>query len=196
MQLWTIQTENAWRSLHQRGYLRCRRRDAAREFLRAYDWMAAQMIARIGRPANRISLPLWAWYQYETEVHRCPDLRRSAHLPRGTRGYRIEFTVPCNRVLLSDFELWHYVLNYWYLPKSERDAEEFDARHESRGGSWSAPPLNKHVDTKIRTSWKRIFDLNSTDGYVAAPRASKSIQATLWQLDLAQVTTADAFIAR
>ena len=196
MQLWTIQTEGVWRSLNQRGYVRCRRSDADREFLPAYDWMASQMAARIGRPTNASSIPLWAWYQYGDERHKRPDLRSSGYLPRGTRGYRIEFTLPDDNALLSDFELWHYVLNYWYLPHSERDADEFDSLHGSRGWSWSTPPPNKRIDTKIRISWERIFDLNWSDGYVAVPRPSKSIQATFWELDLAQVTTADAFIAR
>ncbi len=196
MKLWTIQTEKAWRSLNKRGYLRCRRSDANRDFLPAYEWMISQMSAHIGRPANGISVPLWAWYQYNTEKHRRPDLRRSAHLARGTRGYRIEFTIPPDQVLLSDFDLWHYVLNYWYLPLSEDDDDAFSARNGLLHCSWSNPPRNKHVDTEIRSSWHKIFNLDWSDEYVAHAKADKSIQATFWQLDLPWITNVDEFIAR
>ena len=40
------------------------------------------------------------------------------HLPKGERGVRLELQVADDRVLLSDFDLWHYVLNYWYLPET------------------------------------------------------------------------------
>jgi len=196
MQLWTIQTEEAWRALNQRGYLRCRRNDADRDFLPAYDWMVSQMLTRIGQPAKRVSLPIWAWYQYDNHRQKRPDLRHSTLLPPGTRGHRIEFTIPDHDVLLSDFELWHYVLNYWYLPQSERDADEFSARHESLRCSWSNPPHKQRVNDMIRTSWDRIFDLTWSNEYIAATRMNKSIQATLWQFDLAQVKTVDSFIAR
>ncbi len=195
MKLWTIQTEEAWRYLNQRGYLRCRRSDADRDFLPAYDWMAAQMTSRIGRSASGATLPLWAWLQYAGVKRKRPDLRRSAHLPRGTRGFRIEFTVDEDAVLVSDFELWHYVLNYWYLPRSEHDDIDFDSRHERPTYSWSDRPEHA-VDDEIRGSWVRIFDINNIDEYVTCPPENKSLQSTLWQLDLTQVTTVDEFVAR
>jgi len=193
MELWTIQTEEAWRALNRNGYLRCRRSNADRDFLPAYIWMASKMVARIGCPTKSGSLPLWAWYQYDNARQRRPDLRRSGHLPRGTCGYRIGFTIPDNQVLLSDFELWHYVLNYWYLPRSERDAANFDSRYESLRCSWATPPRNQRINATIQSSWDRIFDLDWSDEYVALPKSKKSIQATFWRLDLSQVTSADYF---
>jgi hypothetical protein len=34
---------------------------------------------------------------------------------------------------LSDFDLWHYVLNYWYLPESEAEGEEFELELKQYG---------------------------------------------------------------
>ena len=67
-------------------------------------------------------MPIWAWYQWEGS-RRKPDLRASGYLPKGEPGVRLELRVADDRVLLSDFDLWHYVLNYWYLPKSEKAGE-------------------------------------------------------------------------
>ena len=38
-----------------------------------------------------------------------------------------------SEVLLSDFELWHYVLNYQYVPASMKDSRRFDAILEAQG---------------------------------------------------------------
>ena len=197
MKLWTIQTDLAWRSMQGRGYLRGQRTHADRDFLPAYDWMAAQMRDRIGQPpSRRVSVPIWAWHQYDGIHRQRPDLRSSGHLPTGTRGVRIAFTIPDNRALLSDFELWHYTLNFWYLASSESYAEAFAQRHQNPRHSWSNPPTDHAINSAIKNSWHRMFDLDWHDPYVTDPRDKKSIQATLWQLDEEWITTVDEFSAR
>ena len=74
-------------------------------FRPAYDWMVGQLEQRV-KNYPRKKYPIWAWY------HPKPGLRRSGHLPCGTSGVRIEFLVSSDRVLLSDFEAWHGVLNF------------------------------------------------------------------------------------
>ena len=197
MKLWTIQTEPALQCLRQRGYLRGQRTFSDRDFRAPYDWMAIQMRDRIGRPpSTRVSIPIWAWQQYDGTHKKRPDLRCSGHLPVGTRGYRIGFVAPENHVLLSDFDLWHYALNYWYLASSESDAEVFDKHHPNLECTWSAPPADHQIDSAIKRSWHRMFDLDWHDPYVTGRKNEKSIQATLWQLDESWVTTVDEFVAR
>ena len=197
MKLWTIQTAPAWDLMQQRGCLRGQRSHVDRDFLPAYDWIADQMRERIGKPSSAcISIPIWAWQQYDGIRRKRPDLRSSGHLPTGTRGYRIGFTIADASVLLSDFELWHYALNYWYLPTSESDAEAFDTCHQNLRCSWSNPPPDQRVNSAIKHSWQRMFDLDWHDPYVTAPNDQKSIQATLWQLEVSWVTIVDEFVAR
>ncbi len=119
MILWTIQTEDAWSELQTRGVLRATRQDVEKDFLHAYEWMIEQMERRLAPRPRRNQFPLWAWRQWENEVRAKPDLRSSGHIPKGQEGVRIEFELPENLALLSDFGLWHYVLNYWYLAQSE-----------------------------------------------------------------------------
>lgn len=82
------------------------------------------MSRRIGEPPLGVRYPVWAWFQYENERSRRPDLRRSAHGPSGTRAVLIEFDIAEDQVLLSDFDLWHYVLNEWYVPQTAREATD------------------------------------------------------------------------
>jgi len=56
----------------------------------------------------------------------------------------LEFLADPDRVLLSDFEAWHAVLNCWYLSLSEEESE-----------NWPPPSPFKE---EILKSWERIFD--------------------------------------
>ena len=150
-------------------------------------------------PASRPwPLPLWAWYQWEGEQRRRPDLRSSGHLPRGEQGVRIEFEIDANLVLLSDFELWHYALNYWYLPTSSAEGDTFEMKLAEQGSSfYKTKPLPDPVfDKAIRESWERIFNVGWAEEDLAVPRAEKSIQAAFWGLPLESVRRVDEFTAR
>ena len=65
--LWTIQTEAAYTEFEKSGILVANENHLfCGEDLRfAYDWMAGQMVNRIGAPPPRIRYPVWAWYQWE-----------------------------------------------------------------------------------------------------------------------------------
>lgn len=194
MQLWTIQTEAAVRKLERDGWLTSDRSLADADFLPAYDWLSDQMRRLIGPSPTGVSSPLWAWYQYESELTRRPDLRRKGHLPRGEIGYLIEFWVDDESVMLSDFDLWHFVLNYWYLPATVADGERFEAALTDRY-SWSDPAPHP-LDQEIRDSWQRIFDLNWHDPDLTCSPDERQIQATLWQLTAETVVGMQKFVAR
>lgn len=94
--------------------------------------------------------PVWFWCSSK------PDLRHSAHLPRGERGVRIELELPRNRVLLLDFETWHCVLNGWHLSRSWRESREWDRKTKARDQyGASLPPL---LAEELQSTWDRVFD--------------------------------------
>ena len=121
-------------------------------------------------------------------------------MPKDERCVRIEFEVSDRLALLSDFDLWHYVLNYWYLPKSQKDDETFEAELSRHGLSCrrTKPLSDKAYHTKVAASWSRIFDLDWVDRArsIARPKAEKCIQATLWELRPDQVKDVRFFRAR
>jgi hypothetical protein len=129
---------------------------------------------------------VWAWFQYENERQRRPDLRSGGHLSAGTSGVLIELSVPDREVLLSDFDLWHYALNRWYLPATLRDY----ARIEKL--SYDDLPRGREMEE----SWSRIFDIEWSLKDVAEPRSQKSIQAAVWEVPLARVRSVRYFRAR
>jgi hypothetical protein len=198
--LWTVQPACAWSKLQKDGVLRADARRVRRVHRQAYEWLARQMEERVGgRPSER-ALPLWAWYQWSGTACRKPDLRSCGYMPRDERCVCIEFEVSDRLVLLSDFELWHYVMNYWYLPKTLNDGEDFEAELSRRGLSFykTKPLRDQAYHRRIAESWNRIFDLNWADRArgIALPRASKCIQATLWELRRDQVRDVRFFRAR
>ena len=147
------------------------------------------MELRIGKkPDPRIS-PLWAWHQFQSEEKREPDLRCSGLLPKGSQGVRIEFEKEAHSVLLSDFSLWHHVLNNWFIDKESTRDEKIHQEHDLE--------LNTNDEqTLIEDSWQKIFDLNSRTQDSADSFQNRSIQAALWSISLSEVKKVDVFIAR
>jgi hypothetical protein len=106
-------------------------------------------------------------------------------------------------VLLSDFDLWHYVLNYWHLPRSEKEGEEFEkklirAGLSVYGCSHEKPLPHAAFRREVERSWEHIFDLSWTDrDHVIVKRDSeRSIQGTLWEVQLGDVVDTTPFVAR
>jgi hypothetical protein len=110
-----------------------------------------------------------------------PDLRHRGYLPKGTPGVLVELELDGERILRSDFDLWHYALNGWYLPKSLADERGFEAHPDRR---------------RIAPSWRRMFDLEWRNRRYTAARAAKSIQGVTWELRPQDVRRSTSFVAR
>src|ERR1051325_1055844 len=146
MILWTIQTESAWQKAQKCGTLRADGRRQWRSFRRAYRWMQSEMSRRIGPPPSGVRYPIWAWLQYESVQKLRPDLRRAGHLPAGSQGVLIEFHASEGAFLLSDFDLWHYVLNRWYLPRITSEVIGVES-------------TQLVSECRLTRSWEAIFDI-------------------------------------
>jgi hypothetical protein len=203
MILWSILTQQAWKELQRKGRLHANRRHVTKDYLDPYLWMAEQMQRRLKAPKpSKDAMPIWAWHRWQGK--RCkPDLRACNHLPKGERGIRLELQVADDRVLLSDFDLWHYVLNYWYLPETEDAGEAFEKKLALAGLSFykcdhEHPLSHPQYRREIEKSWERIFDVGWADREhtIAEPSKKKSIQATLWEIRLTDVVDAWKFTAR
>jgi len=198
MILWTIQNLSAWKMLQSRGCLQASRSCIQEQLYPAYRWMKSQMRQRLGKSPFPDCFPLWAWVQWQGCNKKRPDLRFSGHMPSGEIGVLIEFHAEAPEVLLSDFDLWHYVLNYWYLPNSNEDEARFDAVFASVAANTPSevPTSNQAFHTQIRKSWEKIFDIHWSCPDIASELTQKQIQATLWQLNRNQVTNCTIFKAR
>ncbi len=199
MILWTIQKEEAWEHLKKHGCLfGTIENTMERSWEACYRWMMTQMKERIAPPPSKETFPVWSWLQSENSKRPRPDLRAGGHLARGEKGVRIEFSIDNNAALLSDFALWHYALNYWYLPETTVDGDKFEAELERRGLSFfeTKPLPHPGYHEKIVRSWNKIFDLDWSEPDLASPRDQKSIQATVWQITIDQVLDYKRFKSR
>lgn len=194
MKLWTIHPVEVWEWLQQQGFYRGAKELVYEDFLDSYDWFIIEMEKRLGPRPEKESYPVWAWKQWNG-VHIRPDLRFSSFLEKGTRGVRLEIDIPDEQVVLSDFDKWHYVLNYWYLEENEEDGELFDKEIKKRGLDYyqQKPLPDPYYHQKIVDSWQRIFDIEPRN---EEEKRSLSIQAIFWELKLEQVRKVDFFVAR
>jgi hypothetical protein len=173
VRLWSTQTAAAWDAAVRRDVLRADGRRAMREFRDAYLWMMGQMAERL--PGYGGGWPVWAWA--------CPrpDLRCKGFLSSGSPGVLVEAVVPVERVLLSDFDTWHCVLNRHYLALSEEEDDAHDAGRED------GPSPEK--------SWERIFDFAALDGSAYAGPV-RVVQATVEEIRLSEIVSIRSFVAR
>lgn len=178
MPLWTIQTAEFWDLCKERGAIRCdgRRILWPQDFGPYYRWMKGQMEKRIPGYGGRY--PVWCYVKK-------PDLRSTSLGEGGTRQVCIEFEAPDEKVLFSDFELWHVPLNNGYLGASEADRDAFDRMVEERTGRKFARPRDddypEDLKEKLLDSWEWIFpdrwhELEDRESY----GTTESIQAARW----------------
>ena len=125
MILWTMQPIEVWNIIQDTGGFHC---DPAKstmlklELVEEYEWLIRQMKKRIGPPPAGVRYPVWAWYA-QNGKHRKPDLRSERWgYGLGNKQYAcIEFEIPDDLVLLSDFDVWHIVLNNGLISETEEE---------------------------------------------------------------------------
>ncbi len=191
MKLWTIQSEDAWRTLNDKGVLLAdHNRIVEKSFHTAYSWMAEQMTYKLSKKPSNAVYPLWAWYMWEGKRKR-RDMRGTGYAVPGERIVQLMIDVPDHLVLLSDFDSWHLVLNKNYYPVDEQDDNQFDSEYTAAGIEWKDLYSSQFHD-KIVRSWQRIFSLEPNEYITPAD----SIQATFWELKREWVLKVEHFIAR
>lgn len=194
MILWTINRYEVWEIFQYEAVFRADPVYVDEWFRYPYSWYIRQMEKAIPRLPGA-QTPIWAWCQYRGNKQPCPDLRHiRAGFPDGETGVRIALDVPDELVLLSDFEMWHYPLNWWYLPRSEEDEKLFEKELVAQGLSLPLPEdLPSPLRARMEKSWENIFDLAFYWEELNRPREEKSIQATLWEIRLEWVTKLEIF---
>lgn len=80
------------------------------------------MKKRIGPPPAGARYLAWAWYA-QNGKHNKPDLRseRWGYGPGNEQYACIELEIPDDLALLSDFDVWHIVLNNGLISETEEE---------------------------------------------------------------------------
>lgn len=176
MILWTIQPIDIWRMIQVSGVYRCNPTLSSMpepETVEKYDWRIRQMKKWIGPPPQGVVYLVWAWYK-QNGKHKKPDWRgeRWDYGP-GDEDYTcIEFEIPDDQVLLSDFDSWHIILNNGLFSDSEEEADQKDAYNDSL-------PVAEQKAYKEK-NWEKIFDITPFENRWT--RRGDWVQATVWEL--------------
>lgn len=216
MILWTIQDEAVWSALEREGVYAVSDKAVYEEwaiegnpqfdkaFVRPYDWMIDQMDRRVGPAPEGVHYPIWAMYKEQGRLDGKPDMRERLHAKPGRHVVRLRLDVPDERVLLSDFDDWHAVLNYWFLSRTELESKAFDIWVEALGVDHQdisdferhSPELGM-VRECVEKSWGRMFNVaDPREKEWDCPWKMRTIQATLWQLFASDVRSVEHFVAR
>lgn len=154
--LWSIQTEEAYKELQKNGVLRA---DPAlimdQDWHSAYQWMVNQMKTRLSDCKGDF-YPLWAWHSPK------PNLARAKkYIKEGKRGVILEIKVDQSRVLLSDFDSFHYVLMQEFFPYSISEWNIWNKKAKDKTGNefYRFNELPPSLKVTVKKSWERIFNI-------------------------------------
>ena len=189
MVLWTIQPVEVVEILRTEGVFRCdeTKSEWYEDFRDAYTWLVGEMDKRNILHPEDLVLPLWAWHTRDWK-HKKPDFRTIGLGAPGERYACIEFEIPDELVLLSDYNNWHYVLNKSWFDDSKNE-EEWDNLHDW----YNLLPYDEQKDLMIK-SWQKIFDV--TPQKTAWDTKGQYVQATFWELRNDMVREIRYFTAR
>lgn len=183
MILWTIQEKKFFDDSIEKGVILCEWSHVSSDYVASYEWICDQMLRK--KIISKKVPPVWAWYKYNG-IYRKPDLRYSRHLPRGTDSVCIEFDAEDGNVLLSQFEMWNWVLRGEYLPQNGKEYEVVEKMND-----------NKLLTIKkIQQSWKNMFDLTFGDEEFWGRIDNRWVQACVPQIYVNQIRKVIDFVAR
>ena len=153
--------------------------------IKAYRWMARQMVKHIGPPPEGVEFPVWAWQRWGGVERPMPDLRVRSHGQSGTEMVRIELEVGEGLYLPSDFDLWFFAYGSHFLPHPPGAEARWNRALREAGcwGKWGETgELPVPLVRMKEDSWQAVFDLGCRRTSLTAVGGRKIIQATLWEI--------------
>ena len=189
MKLWTIQPPEVVEILRTEGVFRCDEAKAEwyEDLCDAYQWLVREMDKRNIPHPEGVTLPIWAWHTRDWK-HKKPDFRTIGLGTPGKQYACIEFEIPDNKVLLSDYDNWHYVLNGGWFDDSKNE-NDWNTLHEW----YDLLPYDAQKDLMVK-SWQKIFDVTPVKDKWCSK--GQYVQATFWELKQDMVCAVKYFTAR
>lgn len=142
VRIWSFQSTEAWKTAKERGYFAGDERfidEDDFDWLTPYRWMRDQMAERL--PEFSGDYPVWAYLAR-------PNLRQWRRFEKPT--VKIVAEVPRARMLISDYDSWHCVLNSSPFTMTEEEDDWFDHLMETN--------IEAFLE-EARKTWVRIFEL-------------------------------------
>jgi Domain of unknown function (DUF3841) len=165
-------------------------------FKTSYEWMKKQMLARGVLPQNNETDLFWAWGWAGDLGKRQVDLRTRPYC-RNQANVLLTIEKKPEDILLSDFSLWHFVLNYWALYTSKKEEKIWDNICKDKSTNYydNKPLSQPELKDSLEKTWELIFALEEKeDGfyfnidkkiqkYLEVYNKPQVVQATFWNIN-------------
>lgn len=144
-------------------------------FISAYKWMVDKMDENCIK-GKMTEFPFWGWYIYDnkkgSDILSCEDLDIKGY---GKNSCVILLSLDDDEVLLSEFNLWHCVLNNGFCVNAKTESE-FDKMYE-----WYENLTSKEMNEEKLKSWNNIFNIEPFENDFCSN--GKYIQGTFWSIN-------------
>ncbi len=173
--LWTRQDERMLEILNREGVFRIKKeyieeknQDISDYYLKLYDWYVKKAKEIVPKPEGA-KYPIWC------------SIDEKYMLRKIDNSVVIKLEIDTSNVVFFDSTRWDYVLNHMYIPKDEKDQEEFRQLLKDRGiqdeyslieGRYSR--FYPDIRQQIIESWDRVFEIKNWNMFL--------VQANIWEI--------------
>lgn len=175
VKLWTRQDIKSLEDLKNEGVIRIKRKHLEEKFdeisdyvIELYNWFV-NVADKIAPKPKDVEFPVWCSISEENML-------------RPTNGqvvYVLE--VDKSEIIYFDGLKWDYVLNHHYVPKDDKDAENYAKDLEDKGFENSFSFINDKKahfypaeKKRVMDSWIRVFEIDKWDIF--------NVQANIWEI--------------
>lgn len=173
--LWTRQDIRSLEELKKNGVIRIKKEHLAEKFdviseyvIDLYKWFVNAAEKMVPKP-DGVEFPVWCSISEENMLRPI----------EGEIVYVLE--VDPSEIIYFDGMKWDYVLNHHYVPKDEKDDEEYLNDLKIKGFTNSFSFIDKRTShfypeekKRVMDSWMRVFELDKWDIF--------RIQANIWEI--------------
>ncbi|MCH4890859.1 DUF3841 domain-containing protein [Acidaminobacter sp. JC074] len=180
MRVWTRQHKDVLKVIEEKGvyrvdpkHINMKMEEYADYYKSLYKWYSKRAEKLVTKPDD-ITYPVWVSIDEEMQLQIVDDT------------VIFEMEIDESEIVITDLEKWGYVVNYFYLPRDEKDLkkhyselERYSIADESAiimSGLGNHYPLLKR---KIQSSWERLFE---------PYRLSTTRQGTIWEIKKEWIT--------
>lgn len=187
MKIYTLQHKAVYEELLKKGVYRpSKKRICDPSFEYAYNWLSRMSKKYRGYECPR---PIWGWLKR-------PDMRsqrwiRDPEQDKIIPVVLLTLEVPDDKVLLTEFDLWHHVLCNTPVVLNHKQNREWDKILKPYG-EYVSNRVPKRILEKLELTWELIVKENLksySKDYVSEPR----YQATFPEIRLDQVIKVENF---
>lgn len=168
VKLWTFQHYDFYKDVMEHEIACCTKKSFMwDDCSEAFEWMAQKMHERVGNPEmSEASMPVWAWHTCYGKFNRKPRRSINNFDSDNLELVFMELEIPRDRILVSDFLLWHLPMNGLAIGNDE--------------------------GVPCKSTWDRIFDPTFNDkDWVNDDWEDRCLQATFWCLHKEDIVYAD-----